>query len=167
LGWVTDLLTAAASEVVVRMSELAVSGDAGHELVSVGLGSCVGVALVCRRGRACGLAHVMLPDSGGGQSDRPAKYADQAVPALVAQLGGLGVHPAALDAVLVGGAQMFADGMEIGARNERAVRAALQRARVPVTAAATGGRVGRTVRVDVATGSVTVREAGAAAVCLR
>jgi chemotaxis protein CheD len=111
----------------------------------------------------------MLPDSGGGESDRPGKYADQAVPALVAQLSRLGVYPAALDAVLVGGAQMFAtvDGMEIGARNERAVRAALERARVPVTASATGGSVGRTIRVDVATGTVTVREAGAREVCLR
>ena len=58
-------------------------------------------------------------------------------------------------------------GMEIGARNEAAVRAALQSAGIPVTATATAGSVGRTVRVHVATGNVTVREAGSKEVTLR
>jgi chemotaxis protein CheD len=166
---VTELATPPLSDVVVRMSELAVSAAPGDELVSVGLGSCIGLALVCRRGRACGLAHVMLPESGGHASDHPAKYGDQAVPALVARLGRLGVSPVALEAILVGGAQMFVDaaGMGIGARNDAAVRAALVRARIPVVAAATGGSTGRTIRVQVATGTVTVREAGAQAVILR
>ena len=165
----TDLATAPASELVVRMSEIAVSAVPGDELVSVGLGSCIGLALVCRRRGACGLAHVMLPDSGGRAADRPAKYGDQAVPELLARLELLGVSRRSLDAVVVGGAQMFADanGMAIGARNEAAVRAALDRARVPVVAAATGGATGRTIRVLVATGTVTVREAGAQEVTLR
>jgi chemotaxis protein CheD len=151
------------------MSELAVSAVPGDELVSVGLGSCIGVALVCRRRTACGLAHVMLPESGGRPGDRPAKYGDQAVPALLARLGLLGVSARSLEAVVVGGAQMFADatGMAIGARNEAAVRAALDRVRIPILATATGGAIGRTIRVHVATGTVTVREAGAQEVILR
>jgi chemotaxis protein CheD len=166
---VTELATAPASELVVRMSELAVSAVPGDELVSVGLGSCIGVALVCRRRIACGLAHVMLPESGGRPGDRPAKYGDQAVPALLARLGLLGVSARSLEAVVVGGAQMFADanGMAIGARNEAAVRAALDRVRIPILATATGGAIGRTIRVHVATGTVTVREAGAQEVILR
>jgi chemotaxis protein CheD len=166
---VTDLATLAMTEVVVRMSELAVSAVPGDELVSVGLGSCIGLALVCRHGRACGLAHVMLPEACGHASDHAGKYGDQAVPALMARLGRLGVSPEALDAIVVGGAQMFPDaaGMAIGARNDAAVRAALGRARIPVVAAATGGSIGRTIRVDVATGTVTVREAGAQEVTLR
>jgi chemotaxis protein CheD len=166
---VTDLATAPASELVVRMSEIAVSAVPGDELVSVGLGSCIGLALVCRRRGACGLAHVMLPDSGGRAADRPAKYGDQAVPELLARLELLGVSRRSLDAVVVGGAQMFADanGMAIGARNEAAVRAALEHVRVPVVASATGGSTGRTVRVHVATGTVTVREAGDSEVTLR
>jgi chemotaxis protein CheD len=167
---VTELATLSATEVVVRMGEIAVSRASGDVLVSVGLGSCIGLALVCRRGRACGLAHVMLPESGGRRAlDRPGKYADQAVPALLAGLGLLGTRPAALDAIVVGGAQMFtgAVGMEIGARNEVAVRAALARAGVTVIAAATAGALGRTIRVHVADGTVTVREAGSQEVNLR
>jgi chemotaxis protein CheD len=166
---VTDLSTATATEVVVRMGELVVSASAGDVLVCVGLGSCIGLVLVCRRGGACGLAHIVLPDSGGREGDRPAKFAERAVPALIGALGHHGVRAQSLDAILVGGAQMFTTGtgMEIGARNEAAVCAELQRAGSPVTATATAGSVGRTVRVHVATGNVTVREAGSNEVTLR
>jgi chemotaxis protein CheD len=167
---VAELATATATEVVVRMGEIAVSRTPDDVLVSVGLGSCIGLALVCRRGRACGLAHVMLPESSGrDQLDRPGKYADQAVPALLAGVGLLGARSTTLDAIVVGGAQMFTGvtGMEIGARNEAAVRAALADAGVPVTAAATAGGLGRTIRVHVADGTVTVREAGAQETTLR
>jgi chemotaxis protein CheD len=166
---VTDLSTATATEVLVRMGELAASASAGDVLVCVGLGSCIGLALVCRDGRGCGLAHIVLPDSEGRESDRPAKFAERAVPALIGALGHHGARPGSLEAILVGGAQMFSmsAGMEIGARNEAAVRAELQRAGIPVTATATAGSVGRTVRVHVATGNVTVREAGSKEVTLR
>jgi chemotaxis protein CheD len=166
---VTDLATIAATDVVVRMGEVAVSSHAGEVLMCVGLGSCIGVALVSRRLRACALAHVMLPEAGGRVSDAsPGRYADRAVPALLSLLRALGAYPAALEAVVVGGAQMFpGTGMDIGARNEVAVRAALRAARVPVTAAATAGSIGRTVRIEVATGTVTVREAGTQEVTLR
>lgn len=165
-----ELATLAATEVVVRMGEIAVSRTPDDVLTSVGLGSCIGLALVCRRGRACGLAHVMLPESARRDAhDRPGKYADRAVPALLAGVGLLGARPATLDAVVVGGAQMFAGsiGMEIGSRNEAAVRAQLARAGVRVIAAATAGGLGRTIRVHVADGTVTVREAGAQEVTLR
>jgi len=173
---VTDLATLTASEIVVRMGELAVSRTPEDVLVSVGLGSCIGLALVCRRLRACGLAHVMLPESAGRDARddpvgaaRPGKYADRAVPALLAGLGLLGARPVTLDAIVVGGAQMFTGsvGMDIGPRNEAAVRAALAGAGVRVIAAATAGRLGRTIRVHVADGTVTVREAGAHEVTLR
>jgi chemotaxis protein CheD len=167
---VADQAILSATEVVVRMGEIAVSRAAGDVLVSVGLGSCIGLALVCRRRRACGLAHVMLPESAGrDRLDRPGKYADQAVPALLSGVGLLGARPATLDAILVGGAQMFAGatGMEIGARNEAAVRAALAQAGVTVIAASTAGALGRTIRVHVADGTVTVREAGSQEVTLR
>ena len=165
----TDQSTATATDVVVRMGELAASASAGDVLVCVGLGSCIGLALVCRRGRACGLAHIVLPSAGGRPTDRPAKFAEHAVPALIAALGPHGARPDCLDAILVGGAQMFSTstGMEIGARNEEAVRAALLNAGIPVTATATAGSVGRTVRVHVATANVTVREAGSNEVTLR
>jgi chemotaxis protein CheD len=92
------------------------------------------------------------------------KFADRAVPALIAQMAGAGARRARLEAVLVGGAQMFSLGastLEIGRRNEEAVREALKREGVGVSAAVTGGTKGRTVRVHVDDARVTVKEPGA------
>jgi chemotaxis protein CheD len=149
-----------AAETMVRMGELAVSGEPGDVLVSLGLGSCIGLALLDRRTRKAGLAHVVLPQSQGDAAENPLKFADRAVPELVHRMGG---RRSSLEAALVGGASMFALGaasLEVGQRNEAAVRVQLDRLRIPVIAAATGGSRGRTVRVDVATGAITVREAG-------
>jgi chemotaxis protein CheD len=51
-------------------------------------------------------------------------------------------------------------GLDIGARNERAVLDALRHAGVRVDASETGGGKGRTIRVDLGKGRVTVKEAG-------
>jgi chemotaxis protein CheD len=154
----------AATEIAVRMGEIAVSAHPGEMLVSIGLGSCIGLALVDQRRGVAGLAHVMLPEAiaGGGPAG---KFADLAVPELIAQVTALGASKHMLKAVLVGGAQMFALGgsgaMDIGVRNATAVRAALVEARIPVVAAETGGAKGRTIRV-VTGGAVLSKEAGGA-----
>jgi chemotaxis protein CheD len=154
-----------AAEVMVRMGELAVSRTPGDVLVSIGLGSCIGLCLIDRRRHAVGLAHVMLPT--GGPGDTPGKFAPSAVPALVGELEELGAVKSSLEAVLVGGAQMFSFGnagagkLDVGARNNDATREALDAARIPVIADATGGNTGRTVRLLVDEPRVVVKEAGA------
>jgi chemotaxis protein CheD len=153
----------AASETMVRMGELAVSSLPGHVLVSLGLGSCIGLALIDRRMGIAGLAHIVLPQSQGHMNENPRKFADLAVPELIAELEAEGARKMRLEAVLVGGASMFAvasSSLEVGQRNEDAVRYLLKQVRIPVVATATGGNRGRTVRVEVGTSTVTVREAG-------
>jgi chemotaxis protein CheD len=153
----------AASETMVRMGELAASSASGDVLVSLGLGSCIGLALLDRRMGIAGLAHVVLPQSQGHADAKSRKFADLAVPELVSEMEALGARRVRLEAVLVGGASMFAvaaSSLEVGQRNEAAVRAVLKGMRIPVRATATGGSRGRTIRVDVATSAVTVREAG-------
>jgi chemotaxis protein CheD len=151
-------------ELPARMGEWVVGTEAGTVLSCIGLGSCIGLALLDRRAKVAGLAHVMLPESpSGGITPQPGKFADLAVPALVTALQREGAMKHRLEAVLVGGAQMFAlgrgSGQDIGARNEVAVRAQLDRLRIPVRAAATGGGKGRSMRVTVPDGEVVFREA--------
>jgi chemotaxis protein CheD len=151
------------SDTMVRMGELAASKTAGDTLVTLGLGSCIGLVLLDRRMGVGGLAHVVLPDSGGHTEVNRFKFADHAVPELINRVCALGARRPMLEAVLVGGASMFAaigGSMEVGARNEAAVKAQLATARIRVHASATGGSRGRTVRVDPKTGIVLVREAG-------
>jgi len=152
-----------AAETMVRMGEFACSAVAGHVLVSLGLGSCIGLALMDKRAAVAGLAHVVLP-AAEGRTGSPGKFADTAVEALIAELVGLGARRIALEAVLVGGASMFklggGSGMEVGQRNDEAVRAELARLRIPVAAMDTGGSRGRTIRVTVGSQAVTSRAAG-------
>jgi chemotaxis protein CheD len=153
----------AVSETMVRMGELAVSSAPGHVLVSLGLGSCIGLALLDRRMGIAGLAHIVLPQSNGHANENPRKFADLAVPELVARTVALGTARTSLKAVLVGGAQMFALGggnsLDIGVRNEAAVRGMLAAERIPVIAAATRGNKGRTIKVWPG-GAIVAKEAG-------
>jgi chemotaxis protein CheD len=152
---------------MVRMGELAVSSVPGEVLVSLGLGSCIGLVLLDRRAAVAGLAHVVLAGPAGRESGTPGKFADTAVDALVAGMEQLGARRTRLEAVLVGGAQMFSFGnagagrLDVGARNNEATREALDAARIPVIADATGGNTGRTVRLLVEEPRVIVKEAGA------
>jgi chemotaxis protein CheD len=149
-------------ERMVRMGELAISNTPGDVLVALGLGSCIGLAVVDRRAGAAGLAHIVLPEATGSPAPAPLrKFADHAVPALVDGLRELGASPIFMHAFLVGGASMFgAAGMEVGSRNAGAVRELVAARRIPVAAEAVGGSKGRTIRVDVASGDVSMREAG-------
>jgi chemotaxis protein CheD len=134
----------------VRMGEMVVSSLDGDELVAIGLGSCIGLALADRQSGVAGLAHIVLPDSQGAEGP-PGKYADLAVPEMIRLLEGAGAVKRRLQAVLIGGARMFSLGasLDIGARNAAAVRAELERVRVTIHAEEIGGSRGRTARVFV------------------
>ncbi len=151
-------------EQMARMGEYAVSREAGALLIALGLGSCIGLALVDRRTGVAGLAHIVLPAGNPAADDPPVKYAPTGVPFLVKEIVALGARRPRLEAVIVGGASMFATspsaGLEVGQRNEAAVREELGRARIPVLAAATGGNRGRTVRVHLDGCRVSAKVAG-------
>ncbi len=149
-------------ETMVRMGELAISDTPGEVLVSLGLGSCIGLAVVDKRAGVAGLAHIVLPATAGApKPEAMNKFADHAVPALMDGMVERGASRVFMQAALVGGASMFAAaGLEVGQRNAVAVRELVAGRRVPVVAEAVGGSRGRTVKVDVASGTVSVREAG-------
>lgn len=160
----------APSEVSVRIGDLqVVAPDSSSRLVTVGLGSCVGVAIVDPHGGAAGLAHVFLPEQPvGGPRDGagPGTYAEVAVPTLVRAVlaaAGRDGSPRRLVAIIAGGAQMFSgrSGADVGERNVAAVRAALAAAGVQVAAEDLGGSRGRTMRVEPGpTPQVSVRVVG-------
>jgi chemotaxis protein CheD len=151
----------------VRMGEIAVSAQADCELVALGLGSCIGLAMVDWDAGVAGLAHIVLPES-RGDGQNAGKFADLAVPELLARVRRLGARVPRLKVAIAGGAKMFAleGSLDVGSRNEDAVRAALADAGVAITAAHTGGRQGRTLRVHAGRGRVTIRSAGGKPVVL-
>lgn len=143
------------------MGEMVVSSDPNEELVALGLGSCIGLAIVDRTAGVAGLAHIVLPES-NDRVDQVGKFADTAVPELIEKMCKAGAVQRRLETAIAGGARMFemSGGLDIGSRNEAAVRAALAKQRVPVKAAQTGGNTGRTVKIAVGELLITVRCAG-------
>lgn len=130
-------------------------------LVTIGLGSCVAIAIHDRATSVGGLAHVLLPDASLGRGvENRARYASSAVPLLLAEMKELGAT-GPFAASLAGGAALFgpllAFGGSVGARNIAAARIALAAARVAVVGEDVGGESGRTVSFDLSTGAVSVR----------
>ena len=72
---------------MVRMGELAASKTAGDMLVTLGLGSCIGLVLLDRRMGVAGLAHVVLPESGGHTEVNQFKFADHFMTSLGESVG--------------------------------------------------------------------------------
>jgi chemotaxis protein CheD len=147
-------------EIRVRIAHHAVAKGCSS-LVTIGLGSCVAIAIHDRMARVGGLAHVLLPDASLGRGvENRARYASTAVPLLLEEMRSIGAT-GPFAASLIGGAALFgpllAWGGSVGARNIDAARAALAAARVPLVAEDVGGASGRTLSFDVSTGTVRVR----------
>lgn len=152
--------------IVVGLGELHVTRDADATLVCLGLGSCIALCAYDPVSRVAGMAHLVLPDSREGRdARRSAKFVDIGVPLLLEEMERLGAMRSRLILKIVGGAHMISSPspngvLNIGDRNAEAVRALLSSLGLPLQAADTGGNRGRTARLSVATGQLTVSTAG-------
>lgn len=135
-------------------------------ITTLGLGSCVGVAIYDKVTKISGLVHVMLPDSTQvRQNQNRAKFADTGIELMVAMMLKEGASPRALTAKIAGGAQMFAFGanndmMRVGERNVMAVKKKLAQLGIPILAEDTGKNFGRTVEFYPATGDFVIKSVG-------
>lgn len=131
-------------------------------LYTVGLGSCVAIALYDPYEHIGGLAHAMLPHPETGRRDAPpGRFATTAVAALVELMEARGASRTRLQARLAGGASMFRDildreGLKLGRRNVDAARDALSDAGVDVVAEDVLGTYGRSVFLRTADGQLLV-----------
>jgi chemotaxis protein CheD len=152
-----------ATTVLVSMAESQVLKGAGG-FSCLGLGSCIGVCLMDPQSNVAGMAHVMLPEAFPERpADKPGKFADTAIPELLAQLERAGARRERLVCALSGGAQVFKFGaegtnrMEIGRRNAEAVLKQLNSRGIKPRAQEVGGSLGRTMTLSIDSGIVTVR----------
>lgn len=154
-------------EIKVGMADLnvCVSPDS---ITTLGLGSCVGIALRDPVTKIGGLAHIMLPDSTSirNNSNIP-KFADTGIEELVKQVTKKGANRNRLVAKIAGGAQMFGFGsnsemVRVGERNVQAVKKKLAQLKIPILAEDTGKNFGRTVIFYPETGDYVIRAVGKA-----
>ncbi len=146
----------------MRVAEWA--AEAGEAtIITLGLGSCVAVVLHDAAAGAGGLAHILLPSKTlARDQSNPAKFAETAVPLLVAELVALGARRERIRARLVGGAAMFVNlatpGIaQMGERNAAAAREALKAGGIPLTGEDTGQDYGRSVYLHLPAGRLEIR----------
>lgn len=154
-------------EIKVGMADLNVCVSP-NSITTLGLGSCVGIALRDPITKIGGLAHIMLPDSTviRNNSNIP-KFADTGIEELVRQVTRKGANRNRLVAKIAGGAQMFAFGssseaVRVGERNVQATKKKLAQLRIPILAEDTGKNFGRTVIFYPETGDFVIRAVGKA-----
>ena len=142
----------------VRMAELSV-GRAPDVLVTIGLGSCVGVAIYDSRNRIGGLVHIMLPEN--KKKAKKAKYADTGIPFMIEKMVELGAVRRRLTAKIAGGARMFnisddSSNMNIGERNIEAVHRILKEENIKLLGEDVGENYGRSMRFFTEDGRVLI-----------
>ena len=152
-------------EVKVGMADLNVCASP-DSIITLGLGSCVGLVLYDPSTKICGMVHVMLPDSTTiGVGNNPAKFADTGVEELLKKVVAKGAKKEKLVAKMTGGAQMFSVNkdspmLRVGERNVAAVKAELKKLGIRLIAEDTGENYGRTVIFYPETGEYLIRAIG-------
>ncbi|MCR5024549.1 MAG: chemotaxis protein CheD [Lachnospiraceae bacterium] len=138
----------------------------GQGITTLGLGSCVGVAIRDTATKDGGLAHVMLPDSTAIRSNQNiAKFADTGVKELVRLMEAQGGKRSRFTAKIAGGAKMFSFSnntalVNVGDRNVEAVKKVLAELKIPILAQDTGLNFGRTVEFFPETGDYVIKAVG-------
>ena len=134
-------------------------------ITTLGLGSCVGIALRDKNNKVGGLAHIMLPDSTViANQTNVAKFADTGIVELIKQMEKLGAVKRNMVAKIAGGATMFAvssrTSLNVGERNVEAVKNKLKELGIPILAEDTGLNYGRTVIFYPETGDYVIKAVG-------
>ena len=145
----------------VKVADFAVSKGEGV-ISTIGLGSCVAIAIYDKQTRVGGMAHVLLPSEGlSRDKDNRAKFPGTAVPLLLEEMKKLGAR-GPFTAKIVGGSSMFgallpSGGINMGERNVLSSRQALSEAGIPLAAQDVGGDYGRSVYFHLDDGRLLVR----------
>ena len=153
------------TEIKVGIADLNIVLDPGA-IMTIGLGSCIGIALYDKANKVAGLAHIMLPDSTQFKNNtNPMKFADLAIPMLIEKMEKQGCNKRNLTAKIAGGASMFNFSdksiiSDIGKRNSEAVKKTLKDESIRIIAEEIGGNKGRTMILQANDGSVVLKVVG-------
>ena len=156
----------AENSVVLGMADLLVM-PAPVKLITLGLGSCIGLVVFDSFAKVAGMAHIMLPDSRGLRgTEKVGKFADTAVPALIEEMLKKGATRPRIKAKIAGGAQMFAlpgasaEFLTVGAKNVQQTKMKLARMGIALVASDTGGNKGRTIEFSTSNWLLRVKTLG-------
>lgn len=150
----------------VGIGEFAVSADPRDILAASGIGSCLILTLHDPAIRAGGLLHAALPLKNVlGPGPWPGKYVDSGFDAMLREMTRLGARKDRLVVQMAGGSSLLSVGgaanvLDTGRRNIAAAELVVAREGMRIAAADVGGSRGRTVRLHVESGTMTVQTLG-------
>jgi len=152
---------------IIGIGDCRVESGPDVVLITYALGSCVAVVVHDPVARVGGLLHFMLPDSNldpDKAHHNPYLFADTGIPLLFHSAYELGADRRRLNVTVAGGAQMMEadEHFNIGKRNCAAAKKILGQAGLMAQTEAFGGSVSRTVRLEISSGRVFLRESGGA-----
>lgn len=135
-------------------------------IITLGLGSCVGIILYDPVKKIAGMLHAMLPDSTKIRNNGSrGKFVDTGLEDLLVKMENAGAIKRNMVAKVAGGAQMFAfqSNNEVGRIGDKNVEASyeiLKKFGIPIIAQDTGDNYGRTVEFFPETGEYHIRAVG-------
>ena len=133
----------------------------GHrdDILFTVVGSCVAIMLYDKKYAIGGMIHIVLGYS-KNREEPPAKYADTGIPYLIQKMTQQGASAHRLKAAkITGGGEMFEvlnSRNSVSRKNIRDVQEVLAQHGITIIASDLGGKTGRRVSFDVATGKVNV-----------
>ena len=149
----------------VGLGEMCVSRDPNDVLIAFGLGSCLGIGIYDPVAKLGGMIHVVLPEQKSGNDTNLAKFVDTGIPLLLGKVISVGGIQSRLIVRMGGGANMLTSPglsgiFDIGTRNINKAHQVFKELNIKLLKEEVGGQVGRTVRLYIADGRMTVRMMG-------
>jgi len=151
--------------IVVGLGEMRVMKGQSAVMSCVGLGSCIALCAYDPVAKLGGIVHMVLPTSGAGDKEQmSAKYVDTGVPLLFQEMSRQGAIKSRLVVRAAGGAQMLSipgsnGRLNVGERNIAELKVALAKESISASVIDVGGTRGRTLKLFLGTGKLTVRTA--------
>lgn len=141
--------------------------DADYQLRTM-LGSCVSITLWHPASRIGAMSHFLLPKRGAdaeavSTTELDARYGDEAMRLMLAELSRSGIRPATCQGKIFGGSNMFpghlrAGSVNVGQRNGQAARALLNGYGIPIVSESLFGIGHRQIIFNVSNGDVWSRQ---------
>lgn len=152
------------NSIAIGLAELKISNNSSDILVAFGLGSCIGIGMYDPAINLGGMLHAVLPKNTDGSDPSP-KYVDTGILMLFDQMIKAGANRSRLVVRMAGGANMLnvsslSSTFDIGNRNIDAARIVLDKLGIHLKSEEVGGKIGRTVRLYINDGRMTLRMMG-------
>jgi chemotaxis protein CheD len=153
------------NSIAVGLAEIKFSRSSDDVIVAFGLGSCLGIGVYDPVTKIGGMLHAVLPKNIEKNDTLSPKYVDTGIVGLLELLYKEGLNKSRMIVKMAGGANMLNIGgssspFDIGSRNIDMAHLTFKNLGIRLTSEEVGGQTGRTLRMYISDGKMTLRMMG-------